>query len=159
MAPAVLAVIVMLLMLKRPGVIIWLGLIFCVLTILADTLLSFVKAGSLGSLAVGGDFKEDVPEGLARLCSSKWPRLVQELEGAGLFIFGPALTSATSRICCTTLHLKVCCKEAKESYGFRMTLLWRTIMSSDITSRHCFVIALMSRADDPLIMRIFTGWL
>ena len=66
-APAVLAVVVMLLMLKQPGIIIWLGLVFCVLTILADTLLSFVKAGSLGSMAVGGDFKEDVPEGFAAL--------------------------------------------------------------------------------------------
>ena len=63
MAPTLLAVVVMLLMQKRPGLVIWLGIVCCVASILADTLLSFAKAGKLGTMAVGGEFKADVPEG------------------------------------------------------------------------------------------------
>ena len=63
MAPTLLAVVVMLLMLKRPGLVIWLGIVSCVASILADTALSFAKAGKLGAMAVGGEFKADVPEG------------------------------------------------------------------------------------------------
>ena len=62
-APLLLAVLVMLLMQKHPGLVIWMGMFFCVATMLADTLLSFVKAGKIGSLAVGSELSADVPEG------------------------------------------------------------------------------------------------
>ena len=63
MAPLLLAIVVMLLMQKRPGFVIWAGILLCVATMLADTLLSFVKAGKIGSLAVGAEMSADVPEG------------------------------------------------------------------------------------------------
>ncbi len=64
MAPLLLAILVMLLMQKHPGFVIWAGIVLCVVTMLADTLLSFVKAGKIGSLAVGGELSADVPEGV-----------------------------------------------------------------------------------------------
>ena len=61
--PLALSIMVMLLMQKHPATIIWLGLAACVLALIADTLLAFAKAGEIGNLAVGGEFKGDIPEG------------------------------------------------------------------------------------------------
>lgn len=62
-APLVLSIIVMLLMQKHPGLVIWLGITLCVLTMLADTLLSFVKAGKIGSITFGTELSSEMPEG------------------------------------------------------------------------------------------------
>lgn len=53
----------MLLMQKRPAPVVWVSILLCVATMLADTLLSFVKAGKIGSLAIGSELSADVPEG------------------------------------------------------------------------------------------------
>ena len=67
-APLLLAITVMLLMQKHPGFVIWAGILLCIATMLADTLLSFVKAGKIGSLAIGGETSADVPEGKELPC-------------------------------------------------------------------------------------------
>lgn len=60
--PLILALVVMLLLQKMPGLVIRVAIVVCIVTMLADTLMSFVKAGKIGSMAVG-EYSSDIPEG------------------------------------------------------------------------------------------------